>query len=117
MLAIALYLEHAAQMESLQRAAGQPGPPVLGSFEVAGHLWLQVFRYADARRAYMRAAEEGRPTLGVLAGLARTASRLGLEAAACAEYRTLLERWTPRDEEPPEIADARAYVGRPGCAR
>ena len=107
---MALYLDAAGQMEALQRAAGQPGAPVLGSLEVAGDLWLQVFRYADARRNYVQAAEQGRGTLRVLAGLARTAARLDLEETACAEHRTLLDRWGTREAEPPEIGDARTYL-------
>ena len=112
---MALYLDAASQMETRQRAAGQPGAPVLGSLEVAGDLWLQVYRYADARRSYMQASDEGRATLGVLAGLARTAARLGLRQAACAEYRTLLDRWGLREAEPQEIADARTYLRQSAC--
>ena len=109
-----LYLDAAGRMESVQRDAGQPGAPVLGSDEVAGHLWLQLYQYADARRAYRRAVDHRGDTMRVLAGLARTAARLGL-GTACAEYRALLDRWGAREPEPPEIADARAYVGQPGC--
>ena len=50
-----LYLESAIQMESLQRAAGQPGAPLVSAGETAGDLWLQVHRYDDARRAYVEA--------------------------------------------------------------
>ena len=113
---MALYLDAATVMETLQRAAGQPGPPVLSTVEVAGGLWLQVYRYADARRYYMQAVEQNRVTPPVLAGLARTAARLGIEAVACAEYRTLLDRWGTREAEPPEIADARTYLRQPACA-
>lgn len=112
---MALYLDAAIAMETLQRAAGQPGAPVIGSLEVAGDLWLQLFGYADARRYYLQAAQQGDRTLRVVAGLARTAARLGEGASACAEYRILLERWGTRAEKPPEIADARAYVSQ--CSR
>jgi tetratricopeptide (TPR) repeat protein len=112
-----LYLDAAIQMDTLQRAAGQPGAPVFSSLEVAGDLWLQVYRYADARRYYMQAFERGPETLRVLAGLARTAARLGDSQAACTEYLTLLEKWAGRDAEPPEITDARMYVSQPVCAR
>ena len=83
---------------------------------MAGALWLQLYGYADARRMFMRAAADGSKTLGVLAGLGRTAARLGVEEAACAEYRTLLERWGRRETEPPEIAEARAYLERSACS-
>lgn len=108
-----LCLDAASRMESLQRDAGQPGAPVLGSDEVAGHLWLQLYQYADARRTYRRAVDHRSDTLQVLAGLARTAAHLG-QGTACAEYRALLDRWGAREPEPPEIADARAYVGQSG---
>ena len=107
---MSLYLDAAVQMDTLQRAAGQPGAPVVSSLEVAGDLWLQLFRYADARRYYVQAAGPGPPTVRVRAGLARTAVRLGESATACAEYRALLDRWGTREADPPEIADARAYV-------
>jgi hypothetical protein len=112
---MSVYLDAAVRMEALQRAAGQPGLPLVSAHEAAGDLWLQVFRYADARRSYMRAVEEGAPTLRVLAGLARTAARLGNEVTACTEYQSLIDRWGAREGTPPEIADARTYLDRPGC--
>lgn len=110
-----LYLDAARRME-LQGPAGTAGTLMLGSLAVAGDLWLQIYRYADARRAYLQALEEGRDTMRVRAGLARTAVRLGLAASACTNYRALLERWATRAPEPREIADARAYLGS-SCAR
>jgi hypothetical protein len=110
---MALYLEHAIQMEAVQRATGQPGAPVLGALEVAGDLWLQVFRYEEARRMYQRAIADGGATMRALAGLARTAARLKLETA-CEEYRMLVDRWGSRASEPTEIAEARAYVSKCG---
>lgn len=112
---MALYLDQAMRMEGLQRAAGQPGAPIISASEVAGDLWLQIFGYAEARVAFMRAADEGVTTLGVMRGLARTAARLGVAGAACAEYRALLDRWGSRQAQPPEIAEARAYLGGPAC--
>lgn len=112
---MSLYLDAVARMEALQRAAGQRGAPVLGSLEVAGDLWLQVHRYAEARRAYTAAAEHGGTTLRILAGLARTAARLSARDEACGEYRMLIDRWGTRLAEPPEIADARAYLRQQAC--
>lgn len=113
---MALYLDQAMRMEGLQRAAGQPEAPILSASEVAGDLWLQIFDYAEARVAFMRAAEGGAATLRVMRGLARSAARLGVAGAACAEYRALLDRWGSRLPEPPEIAEARVYLGEPECA-
>jgi hypothetical protein len=72
---MAVYLTHAVEMESLQRAAGQPGAPGLSALEAAGDLWLQVYRYDEARAAYERAAREIGMTPRVKAGLARLEGR------------------------------------------
>ena len=111
-----LYLESAMAMEVLQRAAGQPGAPVVTAVEMAGDLWLQVHRYDDARRAYTAAATQVGMTRRVAAGLGRAVARLNDAAAACAAYRTLLARWEARQAEPPEITEARTYLRRPACA-
>jgi tetratricopeptide (TPR) repeat protein len=66
-----LYLEHAEQMDALLRAAGQPAAPLVTAAEVSGELWLQVHRYDDARRAFMKAAAQVGMTPRVKAGLAR----------------------------------------------
>jgi len=109
-----LYLEAALAMEALQRMAGLPGAPLVSAAEVAGDLWLQVHRYEDARRAYTEAAASAESTLRILSGLARAARRLNDAAAACANYRQLLDAWGGRPGLPVEIAEARAYLG--GCA-
>lgn len=122
-----LYLAGALQMESIQRMAGLPGAPLVSAAEIAGDLWLQVHRYADAHRAYLEAAARVGSTLRVLSGLARAARRLDDAAGACAGYRRLLDAWSGRPGRsagagdaregarvPVEIADARAYAG--ACA-
>ncbi|HEY4646965.1 MAG TPA: hypothetical protein VIH25_11880 [Steroidobacteraceae bacterium] len=105
-----LYLESAAQMESLQQAAGQPGAPLVSAAEAAGDLWLQVHRYDDARRAYAEAARRMGFTARILAGLARSARRLNDMPAACAAFHRLLESWGARLGLAAPIAEARAYV-------
>ncbi|MBM3819501.1 MAG: hypothetical protein FJW14_10885, partial [Acidimicrobiia bacterium] len=52
-----LYLDQATRMEILQLEAKQPGAPGVSALEVAGDLWLQVFRYDEAIEAYARAAQ------------------------------------------------------------
>ena len=74
---MALYLEHATQMERLQFEAGQPGAPAVSAHEAAGDLWLQLFGYENAVRAYLRAAEYVGMTPRVRDGLARARARLG----------------------------------------
>lgn len=106
-----LYLDTAIQMETLQRAGGLPGAPLVTAAEMAGDLWLQVSRYDEARRAYTEAAERVGSTLRILAGLARSARRLKDVPASCAAYRSLLDTWAARPGLPVEIVEARAYVG------
>jgi hypothetical protein len=65
------FLTHAVEMEVLQRAAGQPGAPVVSALEAAGDLWLRVHRYDDAKLAYERAAALLGMTPRIKAGLAR----------------------------------------------
>ena len=110
-----LYIESALQMESIQRAAGLSGAPLVSAFELAGDLLLQVHQYEEAGRAYANAAEAVGSTPRVLAGLARSARRLGDTSAACSGYRALVAAWGGRPGQPPEIAEARAYIQ--GCPR
>jgi hypothetical protein len=105
-----LYLEAAVQMESLQRAAGQPGAPLVSAAETAGDLWLQVHRYEDAWRAYAEVGQRMGRSPRVLAGLARSAQRLGNMPVACEMFRQLLGAWGDRAGMPPQVEDARAYV-------
>jgi hypothetical protein len=105
-----LYLESAVHMESLQRAAGQPGAPLVSAAETAGELWLQLHRYDDARRAFAEARAQMGGTARVLAGVGRAAQRLRDTDIACAAFRELLEAWGARPARPSEIAEAQAYV-------
>jgi hypothetical protein len=105
-----LYLESAIHMESLQRAAGQPGAPLVSAAETAGELWLQLHRYDDARRAFAEARAQTGSTARVLAGIGRAAQRLRDTDIACAAFRELLEAWGARPARPSEIAEAQAYV-------
>jgi hypothetical protein len=105
-----LYLESAVHMESLQRAAGQPGAPLVSAAETAGELWLQLHRYDDARRAFAEARAQMGGTARVLAGVGRAAQRLRDTDIACAAFRELLEAWGTRPARPSEIAEAQAYV-------
>ena len=115
-----LYLDTAVRMETLQRAAGLPGAPLVPAAETAGDLWLQVHRYDEARRAYDEAAafaEASAPkaerlgsSLRIASGRARAARGANDVPAACAAFRALLDGWGARAGQPIEIAEARAYV-------
>lgn len=105
-----LYLDTAIRMETLQRAAGMPGAPLVAAAEAAGDLWLQVHRYEDARRAYEEAAERFGSSLRTLAGRARAARGTNDILTACTGSRALLDAWADRAGQPAEIAEARAYV-------
>jgi hypothetical protein len=112
---MALLIEHALRLESVQLEAGQSPLPVATAHDVAGDLWLQVHRYEDAHRAYEQAARRVGETPRVMLGLARAAARLK-DAAACTHYRKLLAWWDTRRDEPAEIVEARAFVAPASCA-
>ena len=112
---MALYLDHARRLESVQIEVGQAPLPVLTAHEAAGDLWLQVHRYEDAKRAYQEALQRVGAQPRVMLGLARSAARLKDTAAACLEYRRLLAWWDTRSEQPMEIVEARAFVAQPDC--
>jgi hypothetical protein len=111
-----LYLEAAARMEALQRAAGEPGAPLVSAAEIAGELWLQVHRYEEARRAYLEASEQVGTTPRILAGLARVAARLNDTASACVAFRALIDRWGSRPDAPAEIVEGRVYLREAPCS-
>jgi hypothetical protein len=108
-----LLIDHAIHLESIQIEAGQGGTRGVTAHEAAGDLFLQVHRYEDARRYYGQAAERVGTTPRVRLGLARTATRLGDTAAACEQYRALVDAWGSRDEPPAEIVEARDAVKGP----
>ena len=112
---MSIYLAEAVRIEGLLLTAGELAVPIVTAHELAGDLWLQVDRFADARAAYERAAERVGRTPRVRLGLARAAKRLGEAAVACGEYRGLLEWWGTRIESPPEIEEARAHLDTQGC--
>ena len=112
---LSLVIEHAVQLERVRLSAGLSRLPMISAHEAAGDLWLQVHRYEDARRAYMRSAERIGTTPRVTVGLARTAARLNDIPSACTHYRALLKTWTDASAEPQEITEARVFLLRPAC--
>ena len=112
---MAVFLDYAVRMESLQLAAGQPGAPGVSANEAAGDLWLQVHRYQDARRAYEEAARRSVATPRILLGLARAAVRLEEPAAACRQYRALVAMLSVERGAGPEADEAQRYIEGPAC--
>lgn len=85
---MALFLTQAIQLETIQLAAREPGAPLISAHEVAGDLWLRVFRYEDARQAYLKALSQVGPTPRVLLGIARAEVRLKNGPNACPDTQT-----------------------------
>jgi hypothetical protein len=109
-----LLLDHARQLEGQQLDGVVTGALLIPVMESAGDLWLQVHRFEDARRAYTDAARSSGRTRRVMLGLARVAVRVNDVPAACAEYRNLVGAW-PFPTDPPELAEARAFLRRRDC--
>jgi hypothetical protein len=80
---MSLYLLQALQLESLQLIARQPPAPMISAHEMAGELWLRVYRYAEARQAFLDAFKAVGPTRRVLLGLARAEARAARGPGAC----------------------------------
>jgi hypothetical protein len=112
---LSLMIEHAVQLEGIRMSAGLPGLPMVTAHEVAGELWFQVYRYDEARKAYEGASSRVGFTPRVTLGLARVAARLDATTTACTQYRKLVESWTTAAGNPPEIAEARAFLSGPAC--
>jgi hypothetical protein len=112
---LSFMIEHAVQLESVRLAAGLNGAPIITAHEAAGDLWLQVHRFDDARRAYLRAVKQVGRTPRVRLGLARTARRLNDTPEACAQYRLLVDEWKVPGTEPPEVLEARDFLREPAC--
>lgn len=112
---LSLLIEHAVQLENVRLSAGLPGLPIVTAHEAAGDLWLQVYRYDEARRAYARAAEKIGVTPRITLGLARVAARVDARATACTQYRALMAAWKGTGSEPSEISEARTFLASGAC--
>jgi hypothetical protein len=112
---LALMIDYAVQLEDRNLTAQRPALPMITAHEAAGDLWLQVQRYDDARRAYMKAEELLGVTPRITLGLARLAMRIEAFATACKQYRSLVMSWKGSGPEPPELAEARTFLMDPAC--
>jgi hypothetical protein len=112
---LSLLIEHAVSLETTQKTAGLAVAPIVTAHEAAGDLWLQVYRYDDARRAYLLAAERIGLTRRIRLGLARTAARMSDASTACEQYRMMLSSWPSARNDVPEFSEARAFLQTPPC--
>jgi hypothetical protein len=112
---LALMIDYAVQLEDRDLAAKRPGLPMITAHEAAGDLWLQVYRYDEARRAYTTAAERIGVTPRITLGLARLAVRIDALATACKQYQSLVTSWKGTGPEPPELSEARTFLTAPAC--
>ena len=104
-----LHLTQARDLSDRLELVKQPAVWPLAIDEAEGELWLEVDRYAEAVKAYRRAA--ARPgAVSALLGLARSAARAGDHALACDSYR----RWLQHAPADAASQEARDHVAR--CA-
>ncbi len=102
-----LLAAHAVSLEHRLRDTGQIDIPLQPASEIAGDLWLQLYRDESARQAYRATLDEWPRRAASLLGVARAPRRLGDEAAANEAYRTLLEVWRDADPARPELIETR----------
>lgn len=86
------------------------GPGALD--HLAGDLWWQVSRHAEAAAAYGRAVAAGPENARRWLGSARALDAQGRRDEARVAARTFLERWAEADEGRPEVAEASAIANR-----
>ena len=108
-------IDYAVQLEDRNLTAKLPALPLVTAHEAAGDLWLQVHRYEEARRAYMKAEQRLGVTPRITLGLARLAARLDAQASACKQYQALVATWKGSGPEPPEMTEARTFLANPTC--
>jgi tetratricopeptide (TPR) repeat protein len=103
---MALLLDHARDLTERLFTRGRRALWPLPYNLVAGELWYEVDRYAEAVDAFERAASAGGSALA-WSGLARAYERLGNRPVACSAYRQI-------DDAAPQLLDeAKAFLR--GC--
>lgn len=112
---LALMIDYALELEDRNLTAKRQALPMITAHEAAGDLWLQVYRYDDARKAYTKASERLGMTPRIRLGQARLAARVDAAATACAQYRSLVSSWNAASPDPPELSEARAFLTGPAC--
>ncbi len=105
-------MDEAARMQDrMPKPIGRPFP-VKGADELYGELLLELGRAKDAigwfEKTLVRTPNRSRAVLG----LARAAAKAGDDARSRTMYAQFLENWNAADAGLPELAEARAAVGR-----
>lgn len=109
---MAIYLAHARGLSERLALAGATPQWPLPIDALEGDLWLEVDRYEDAQRAFVRAQQIDANGF-VLTGLARTLDRLGDQAGACRTYRLAVDATV----DGALLDESRGYLARPSCTR
>src|SRR5690606_34216442 len=100
-----------AAQARLPKPIGRPYP-VKGADELYGELLLQAGRPAEAMQWFERALSRAPNRSRAVLGLARAAAAAGEGERSRAAYERFLANWRLADPELPELAEARAALGR-----
>ena len=89
-----------------------PPKPIKPAPELLGEVLLDLGRPQDARDAFRQALQRNANRTLSLLGLARAAKALGDAAAVREHYRAVLANYDEADADLPDLAEARAGMGR-----
>jgi hypothetical protein len=107
---LALLLAHAASLDAQLRDIGVDDDPLLPLDELSGDLWLQLHRFADARRQYRQTTIRRPERTRAWVGRARAARELGDLADARASADRVLSAWAHADEDLAALGEMREYA-------
>lgn len=104
--------EAVALQARMPKPIGRPYP-VKGADELYGELLLEAGRASDAVRWFETALARTPNRSRAVLGLARAAAKAGQAARSRQAYEQFLRNWAHADPGLPELAEARAALGRP----
>lgn len=109
---LALLLTHALQSDAQLREVGLPDDDVLPADEVAGDLWLQVHRFADALAHYRVATSRHPERTRAWIGRARAAREANEHGEAAEAARRVLAAYADAPGQDRLLAEMRDLVAR-----